>query len=356
MIRFYNVELSRVQSFEYSGYSVYHDAYGKLCALSMFYPGDAVKISLFSGRYEIAEMTKADDAWEMKDQYNYEIVSESEDLRYVKIGSAKYRIADSCMVFNEKEQIDFSSISGTDIITLRGYDRTVNAIIVEEGHGNVTFSGTEDYEGGIVVIGNDYSAVITKDLSIDVREGSYTLSAANNGLGGSTTIDVHRDENTKVDLTRLDGDHASKKYSEVTFSITPKKTVLKINGKKTAYKNPVTLAYGTYAITLEAPGYDAVTRILMVNSPKATVELDVPSLLGDESTASSDESGNANVKISGKGSSSSDEDEKDEKSTTSGATDITDTLSSTLIDEVLDSILGTDDDSSTSTDLTSLIY
>ena len=26
LIRFYNVELSRVQSFEYSGYSVYHDA------------------------------------------------------------------------------------------------------------------------------------------------------------------------------------------------------------------------------------------------------------------------------------------------------------------------------------------
>lgn len=55
-------------------------------------------------------------------------------------------------------------------------------------------------------LGDRIFAEITKDMSLDVPEGSYTLAVANNGWGGSTDIEIKRGETTKVNLNDLKGE------------------------------------------------------------------------------------------------------------------------------------------------------
>lgn len=66
-------------------------------------------------------------------------------------------------------------------------------------------------------LGDRIFAEITKDMSLDVPEGSYTLAVANNGWGGSTDIEIKRGETTKVNLNDLKGEGPKK--SSILFEV-----------------------------------------------------------------------------------------------------------------------------------------
>ncbi len=346
-MRFYNVDLKRMQTYKYSSATEYYDAYGEDSSVVEFKPGAAVKIALSSGTSTVTAISKSDEALEMKDISKYTLTISDPALRYVTIGKRKYRLADECLAFsNTGEQTDITNISDSDVISLRGYNDLIYSMVVETGHGTVTFTGTEDYMGGYVVIGNQKSAKISNELKMDIREGEYLLSAANNGKGGSTTITVKKGEETMVDLSKLDT-ASNDKYCEVTFSLTPSDTVLKINGNVTDTSHPVRLKYGTYVLQMEATGYTAVTRVMLVNSPKATVMLDVAKLAAtDAAQAATSTSDSATTSSSSGSSSSAASDAADSVlssySSLLSNSDDDDDSSSASVSSLVDSILGTD--------------
>ncbi len=340
-MRFFNTDLMRMQSYSFNSGTVFYDSYGNVSTKTKFAPGDAVKIAVSSGTASLISVMRDADCFEMTDISKYDINADEPSLRYVTIGSSKYRLADSCMVFAQDQEIELSEIDASDVISLRGYDRVIYAIVVETGHGLVSFTGTQDYEGGYVVIGNALSAKVSEGLTLSVREGSYVIYAANSGKGGSARIDVATGQETVVDLSSLDA-AGTDKYCEVTFSLTPEDTQLKINGTPTDTGQVQQLKYGTYVLQMTAPGYDTVTRVLMVNSEKAVIALDVASMAQEDAATSSSDSADVDDSDTSSSSSSSGTTSSLANYNSLFNSDDDDDSSSSSLSSLVDDVLGTD--------------
>ncbi len=108
-------------------------------------------------------------------------------------------------------------------------------------------------------------------MQIEVPEGKYLVTVANNGYGGSREIQVERDKTTSLNLDELKGE--GPKVCRITFEVGIDGAVLWIDGKKADYSKPVELAYGVHTISVEAEGYETITERLVVNSKEAEIEI-----------------------------------------------------------------------------------
>ena len=122
-------------------------------------------------------------------------------------------------------------------------------------------------------LGDRIFAEITKDMSLDVPEGSYTLAVANNGWGGSTDIEIKRGETTKVNLNDLKGEGPKK--SSILFEVDVQGAKIYVDGSEIDYTSPVEITYGKHTLKVTADGYDTWTRTLYVNSKEATIQITI---------------------------------------------------------------------------------
>ena len=60
---------------------------------------------------------------------------------------------------------------------------------------------------------------------------------------------------------------------KVTFDVGVAWAILTVNGKEVNHKKPLELRYGVYKLGVYAQGYDPWTRQLVINSPKAKIEI-----------------------------------------------------------------------------------
>ena len=72
-----------------------------------------------------------------------------------------------------------------------------------------------------------YRAVV--DKLIEVPEGTYKVTVANNGWGGSDEYTVVRNETTQINLDDLKGDGPS--FCTLTFLVTVPDTYVYIDGQ-----------------------------------------------------------------------------------------------------------------------------
>ena len=108
---------------------------------------------------------------------------------------------------------------------------------------------------------------------MDVPEGDYLLSVANDGWGGSCEITVTRDEETDVDLDTIKGE--GPKYGTILFTVDVEGAEIKIDGEKIDYSSTVQLRYGWHSMEVTAAGYDTWSKRLYVNSQEATIVIEL---------------------------------------------------------------------------------
>ena len=160
-------------------------------------------------------------------------------------------------------------------------------------------------------LGDRIFAEITKDMSLDVPEGSYTLAVANNGWGGSTDIEIKRGETTKVNLNDLKGEGPKK--SSILFEVDVQGAKIYVDGKEIDYTSPVEITYGKHTLKVTADGYDTWTRTLYVNSKEATIQITI--------NDNADSTGSSQVTAQTPSETASERaDEKDNQSTSQGTT------------------------------------
>ena len=147
------------------------------------------------------------------------------------------------------------------------------SISVTTGHGTLQLSNTSLFEGSFLQLGDRIFAEITKDMSLDVPEGSYTLAVANNGWGDSTDIEIKRGEITKVNLNDLKGEGPKK--SRILFEVDVQSAKIYVDDSEIDYTSPVEITYGKHRLKVTADGYDTWTRTLYVNSKEATIQITI---------------------------------------------------------------------------------
>ncbi len=269
-IRVYNYSTGVQYQYYYGLTTGFFDKYGNHMSVSDIHQGDVVDISGADSDGKAKRIQKSDKVWTNDAVTNFSV---DKDKSVFKIGSSSYRLGERTMIFSGSEVIDTDSITAQDKLSVVGIDKDIVSISVTTGHGTLQLSNTSLFEGSFLQLGDRIFAEITKDMSLDVPEGSYTLAVANNGWGDSTDIEIKRGETTKVNLNDLKGDGPKK--SSILFEVDVQGAKIYVDGKEIDYTSPVEITYGKHTLKVTADGYDTWTRTLYVNSKEATIQITI---------------------------------------------------------------------------------
>lgn len=269
-IRVYNYSTGVQYQYYYGLTTGFFDKYGNHMSVSDIHQGDVVDISGADSDGKAKRIQKSDKVWTNDAVTNFSV---DKDKSVLEIGNSSYRLGERTMIFSGSDVVDTDSLTAQDKLAVVGIDKDIVSISVTTGHGTLQLSNTSLFEGSFLQLGDRIFAEITKDMSLDVPEGSYTLAVANNGWGGSTDIEIKRGDITKVNLNDLKGEGPKK--SSILFEVDVQGAKIYVDGSEIDYTSPVEITYGKHTLKVTADGYDTWTRTLYVNSKEATVQITI---------------------------------------------------------------------------------
>lgn len=269
----YQITLMRLDSgeqicYEYTDGAEFFDKYGNYTLSQDFSEGRLVELLRLNSNDTLGAVSFTDQTWDYEGVHNYSIDPEK---RRMDLAGTPYQLDQNVRVFSQGEEKELTAVGDSDILNVYGIGRTVYAIVIETGHGTLALANTELFEGGWVNLGTKVYAKVTRDMTMELPEGIYEFSVANDGYGDSGEVRIRRDKITTIDLNDYKGE--GPKLCRVTFDVGVAGAVLTVDGKKVNHKKPIELRYGVHTLGVYAQGYDAWTRQLVVNSPKAKIEI-----------------------------------------------------------------------------------
>ena len=261
----------------YSLSTDFQDKYGNSATTVDFEPGRVIHIGKKDGEGRLLQAQIADEVWEYSDITKYSVDTER---GIFKIADSKYSYDADLFVESNGEKIRLSDLNEKDKIRVVGIGTKILSVSVTTGQGILELRNTSIFEGSFIQVGSKIFAQITHNMKLEIPEGTYTVTVANEGYGGSTEVEIARGEVCTLDLDELKGE--GPKTGSITFYIDVEGATLSIDGDTVDYSAPVVLTYGVHELHAEADGYDDFDKKLFVNSAAANIDI---SLTG-ESTAS----------------------------------------------------------------------
>lgn len=274
-----STETGRQEEFEYNGGTYIKNRYGDSITISQLQIGELVEIT-HTKKNVLTEIKVAEDAFIFDDVSNFAIESGKE---MITIMGSKYYYDESLKVFSDSGIISMSELNQKDILCFRGVDKKILTVSVVQGHGTVSLRSTEDFEGGMITIGSIVAQEITADMSLVIPEGTYTLSVAHDGYGGSREITVNRFEELTIDLDTLKGDGPG--YCMLNITVVPESAQVTLNGAELDCSQAMEIKYGAYKVKAEADGYTAYSGTLVVNSAEAAITIELEAEEAEETEA-----------------------------------------------------------------------
>lgn len=281
MLTLQKVENGKLLERNYSRGTCFYDKYGSIMSLARLELGSVVTFRA-SEEDILTEVTVSDWAWERNQVKKYNIDA---DKNIFAIGGSNYAINEDTSFFSDNGVITVNDIGDGDELRVWGIDRRILSVTVTTGHGQIELWGTEVFEGGYIMLSGaqKYYYEIKGNMTIEVPEGEYKLTAAGNGYGGSMDVTVQRDETETVDLNTIKGE--GPKSCSLSFTVTVPDTTVILDGQPVDLAVPVTVTYGIHSLQAAAMGYSAWSKQLVVNSETANIIID----LTDNAVTSDDE-------------------------------------------------------------------
>lgn len=279
---FLNIDTGRYEQYSYTDGTIFKDRHGSLISAASMVPGKVVTLTLRDKDLILEKVEQSADAWEMDDIGKF---SYNEEDKIFTIGDTKYSYDEELQVFSGDAAIELSAVTGQDTLRIQGIDRKVLSVSVTTGHGVIQLVNTQTLEGGWLSLNHKNYYKITENMQLEVPEGTYELTVAGNGYGGSTEVAVTRNEQISVDVDSIKGEDP--KYCTLTFAVDVAGALMYIDGSQVDYTQPLQLQYGIHSIQITADGYDTWSKRLYVNSPEAQIEI---ALSGDDTGSTETES------------------------------------------------------------------
>ena len=261
----------------YSLSTDFQDKYGNSATTVDFEPGRVIHVGKKDGEGRLLQAQIADEVWEYSDITKYSVDTER---GIFKIADSKYSYDADLFVESNGEKIRLSDLNEKDEIRVVGIGTKILSVSVTTGQGTLELKNTSVFEGSFIQVGSKIFAQITHNMKLEIPEGTYTVTVANEGYGGSKEVEIARGEICTLDLDELKGE--GPKTGSITFYIDVEGATFSIDGDTVDYSAPVVLTYGVHELHAEADGYDDFDKKLFVNSAAANIDI---SLTG-ESTAS----------------------------------------------------------------------
>ena len=246
------------------------DKYGNSCSSAHFTPGQVVRLGERDEKSVVASVQLSDTVWNYEDVTNYNI---DRERGVFTIGDSNYRITNQSLVFSGDREADLGDIGQDDTLHVIGRDKDIISVMVTTGHGYIQLVNTTLFKDSMVCIGNRIFTMITGDMKIEVPEGTYDLTVANKGYGGTQQVTVVRNETAVVDLDQLKG--AGPKICKLTLQTDIAGAAVYVDGKQITVGEALEVTYGTHRLSVIAEGYESWEKTLVVNSESATISLDM---------------------------------------------------------------------------------
>lgn len=304
--------------FSYGLGTAFYDKWGNPTSQTDFINGCIVTI----GKPENNILTSIQlykDAWVVEDLTNFSYDVDKEEF---DIGNTKYRIRPTASVFSDNLTMTISDVTSDDRLRVVGIDREVISVSVTTGHGYIALQNTEFFSGSLISIGSRIHAMLATDTVMSVPAGTYTVTVAKDGYGGSTEVTVGKNETVTVDLDTLKGEGPKK--CALTFHVPIEGAHVYVDNQEVSVDQPVDVTYGQHKLKVEVKGYDTWEKTLVVNSPSADITIDPSEDSTDSEAAkksSSEASRSSASSASTSSSSSSSSDSSSESSTSASSAD-----------------------------------
>ncbi len=281
IITLYNLSNNETLQYRYGLMTQFLDAKGKPSSWSNFTSGRVVKIGNDQTKAILSKVQLSDKVWEQTEIKNYKVNTEDEMLT---IGQTKYHLLDSTKVFSGENLSDFTLIGANDILTVVGQEKNILSVNITTGHGTIELMNTSKFDNSMIEIGTKVITNISGEgMKIEVAEGNYRLTVANNGYGGSMDVTVNRDQTTVVDLSRLEGEGPKK--CTITFTSTVDNAKIYLDNQEVNAGESITVNYGRHSLKVVADGYDTWNKTLIVNSESAEILLDPTTSINSDNSA-----------------------------------------------------------------------
>lgn len=265
------------------------DKYGNRSAVVNYEPGRVISVREKDHQGKVIEVQLSDEVWEYPDVTSYSV---DEERGIFRVAGQNYSYDEDLFIYADGNVRTLSDLTELDTIRLVGVGKELISVAVTTGHGELVLKNTELFEGSFIQIGRKIFTEITPDMTIEVPEGNYTVTVANNGYGGSTEITIESGKKEKLDLDELKGE--GPKIGNILFAVDVEGAILQIDGEVMDYSEPLPLQYGVHTLTVTAEGYDTYSKKLFVNSEEATI---VIGLSGEDLPASEETVSSENTEI-----------------------------------------------------------
>lgn len=332
----YSPESDRQVRYSYTLGTRFMDKYGDSYSSIHFTPGQVVQLGDITAASALSSVQMSNQVWNQTDVTNYKIDTEK---GIFTIGQTQYRITSNTMAFSQDAGVSLDTIGTDDTLQVIGKDKEVWSVIVTTGHGYIQLQNSSTFVDSMICIGNRIFTKITGDMLLEVPEGTYAITVANKGYGGTGIYTVARGETTTVDLDQLKG--SGPKVCQLTVTSDVAGAFVYIDGQQITVGQAVPVTYGSHTLKVVAEGYDDWQKTLIVNSESATISLDLEeseSTTGDTQSEEDTSTDTSTSSDSSKSTTSSDT-TSSKTSDSSSSSSLTDTDYLTTISKMLSTLL-----------------
>jgi len=269
----------------YNGGTRIQNRFGTEMLIQDLQQGEIAEVNFTSGKQKLLSIKEADTAWENTTVSKWSV---DYDARLISIGSDRYSYDDNLIVFSNGKKIDIHQLHSVDSLIVKGIDKQIYSIDVKVGHGYIKITGETNLLGGLIEVGTKIMTVISEDMIIVAPEGTYTLTASKDGVGGSMEITVHRDDETSVSLAGFQGE--VERQGNVKFNIQPAGTQYNvfIDGDAVDAAEPVPLSYGKHKLVVTSDKYTDYTEEIVVSSIYMNKTIDLSKSVQAQETTSAE--------------------------------------------------------------------
>ncbi len=267
-ITFINRETGKRYTLNYDGATYFYNKFEETIALSQVEAGDIVDVTFMKERKRLNTLQKSAEAFSYGDIINHEI---SEEDQTMMVGNDIYSLDESILITSNGEEMDLEEIHPCDMISIEGFERNVESIRVERGHGYLSLMNDEYFIGGWIEVGKITIQMITEGMVIAVPEGTYQVQISNGTSGGEKEVVIERNKEVKLDISDLNIEE--EKMGGIIFSISPTEATVYIDGEEVDISAIVDMNYGIHQMLVKADGYVSVAQYLKVGTTLASINV-----------------------------------------------------------------------------------
>lgn len=275
--------------FEFDETTLYKNKFDDVITLKQLVIGEVYEVNYSIHTRKINFVRVSSDIWTITDVKRFSV--DEKKKAFTVANDDVYQFTSDVVLISNDEEIEWMDITNIDTLTVKGYNRKICSVIVQEGHGYIRLKNDAYFIGGWIEVGQEVIKPITEEMLLPVPEGLYTVRLKNRGYAGEVKVKITRDKETLIDLQEIEIEEVA--VGHVAFNITPEYALLYIDGEMSEYEDRIPLEYGVHQIKIEAAGYETISTNISVNSEYADISISLDEKPDENSDSESSSSSSA---------------------------------------------------------------